>query len=878
MSWKRLFYRRLWDREAARELEIYLEIETEQNIARGMPPDEARRAAHRKLGNATQIREEIYRRNSIGFLEILWHDVRYGFRMLLKGRGFTVVSVLTLALGIGANTAIFSVVNATLIRPLPYPNASRLVMVWERRMPDGEKQNVTSPATFLNWRDDNTVFEQIAAFYSDTAIASGGDAPEQVAASGVTPNLFAILGVHPALGRGFIPSQDGAPGAERVAVLSFELWQRRYGANPNVLGSKIVVDDKPRTVIGVMPPGFQFFIKQGSFSQKRPQLWTPMNLDAKDREVHGRYLQAIGLLRPAVTLAQAQSAMASLASQLEAREPANMKNWGVNLIPLRTQLVGGVEPALRLVMAAVGLVLLIACANVATLFLARVTARKHEFGIRMALGADGARVLRQIQTESCLIASLGGLVGLVLGWASLRALQALAPANLVPLEGVHLDRQVLVFTMFIAWLTGLLFGTIPALEATRCSPREPLEEGTRTGHGAHRAKARNIFVVVEIALALILLTGSGLLIGSFGRLLAVDPGFKPQGVLTAWVQLPEAKYAKDQNKSQFFARLLERLRAIPQVRSASADAFLPFAGMIAGTGIDVEGRPKLPPAERPAIDVAVVEPRFFETMGIPLLEGRSFSEREGIDVSHKVVISESMARMLWPNESAIGKGITIYMKDNNLPNEVIGVVGDVKHAGLDKDVHPTAYWPHPDLSLPFMTLVVRTDGDPMALAPAVRETVRSLDKDQPMADVVPMESLLATSLARARFATVMMAAFAAMALLLAVIGIYGLVWFGVEERTREIGIRLTLGASRVRVVNMLLKQGLEIAIIGIVLGAAASLALTRLMIGLLFATQANDPTTFLLVALLLGIVALSACYAAAWRVTRIEAITVLRSE
>jgi putative ABC transport system permease protein len=879
MSWSRFFRRRHWDQVRTRELEIHLEIETGDNIARGMSPEEARRAAHRKLGNPTLIREEIYRINSIGFLEILWHDIRFGTRMLGKNPGFTIVAVLTLAIGIGANTAIFSVVNATLIRPLPYPNASRVVMVWETRLPDQKKQNVTSPATFLNWQEHNSVFEQIAGVFNGTAVLTGGGTPEQLAEQSATPNFFSVLGASAFMGRGFVPSQDGKPGADSVVILSFELWQRRFGSNPNILGSTITLDDKPRTVIGVMPRGFQFFVKQQSFSQKPPEVWVPLTFEAKTRVSHGRWLQAVGLLRPSITLPQAQASMTGLATRLEAEDPASMKNWGVNLVPLRTQLVGDVETGLRLLLAAVGLVLLIACANVATLFLARATARKHEIAIRMALGAAKLRVVRQILTESCLIAVLGAAAGLLLAIWSTRALKSLAPPNLIPLEGVQIDLPVLAFTGAIALLTGLLFGTVPAVQAARTAPREPLQEGGRGGVGdAHRSWARRVFVVAEIALALILLAGSGLLIRSFSRLMAVDPGFESKNILTAQVQIPDSKYKSDQQKTEFFDQLLTRLRQLPGVRSVSADAFLPFAGIIAGTGVDVEGRPVLPIAEKTVIDITLIEPQFFETMGIPVLRGRTFTDREGVELQHKVVISETMAAQLWPNEDPIGKHVTIYMKRENVPSEVIGVVGDVRHAGLDADTHPTAYWPYPELAFSFMIVVMRTDGDPMALAPALRQTVWSLDKNQPVADIHSMNDLLSASLARTRFATVIMATFAGMALLLAVLGIYGVVTYNVEERTREFGIRLALGAPRSGVLGMVLKQGIALVVVGVVIGTAAALALTRVLVSLLFGTKADDPVTFVMVVFVLSSVALAASYLAARRAIKLDPIAALRWE
>jgi putative ABC transport system permease protein len=878
MGLRQFFRRHRWNEERTRELEAYLETETDDNIARGMSPEEARRAASRKLGNPTLIREEIYRMNSIGFLEVLWQDLRFGWRMLAKNPGFTLIAVLTLGLGIGANTAIFSVVNATLIRPLPYPNASRVVMVWESRLPDKDKQNVTSPANFLHWQRNTTVFEAMSICFNDTGVLTGSGAPEQIPIQAVSPNLFSLLGVNAAMGRVFVPAQDNAAGTGDVAILSFELWQRRYGSDPNILGAKVFVDDKPRTVVGIMPRDFQFFVKQGSFYQKAPQMWVPMNLAGENAKSQGRYLQAMALLRPGVTLAQAQSSMVSMAQQMAIDNPEAMKGWTVNLVPLHSQFVGDIASGLRYLQAAVGLVLLIACANVATLFLARAAARKHEIAIRMAVGAASGRVVRQILTESCLIAFLGALAGLLFAWTGTRALLNLAPANLIPVEGVGIDLRVFLFTTVVALATGVLFGAVPALQAARTAPREPLNEGARSGLGAQRSRARSSFVVAEVALALILLAGAGLLVRSLTRLMNVDPGFNPKNVLTASVQLPHKRYEKDERRAQFYAELLERLRQLPGVHAASANPFLPFTGIIAGTGVDVEGRPSLPMAEKPVIDVTIVEPQFFETTGVPLLQGRTFSQREGVEPSNKVVISETMAKKLWPGENPIGKHVTIYMKKENAPSEVIGVVGDVKHAGLEEEVRGTAYWPYPELSFDFMTLVVRTDGDPLALAPAVRETVLSLDKDQPIADIRTMESLLSASLARTRFATALMAAFAAMAVVLAVLGIYGVVTYIVEERTREIGIRVALGASYNGIIRLLLKQGMTLAGLGIAIGTLASLGLTRLLVKLLFGTKPADPLTFISVVFGLAAVAITACYLAARRATSVDPMTALRWE
>jgi putative ABC transport system permease protein len=878
MSFKRFFQRRSRRQESALELEAYLQKETEENIERGMSPADARRAAHVKLGNVTNILGDISQQDTFGPLETLWQDIRFGFRMLLKHRGFALVSLLTLAIGIGANTAIFTVVDATLIRPLPYPNANRTVMIWEHRLPDGERQNVTSPATFLNWQRDNTVFDQMAAMFNDSSILSG-EVPEQIGTASVSPNFFSILGVNAVIGRVFVPAQDGNANSNRAAVLSFDVWQRRFASDPNVLGIQITLDDKPYTVVGVMPREFQFFVKQQSFSSKKPEIWTTWTFAPEIRSSHGRFLQAIGLLRPGVTLPQAQDAMLSLSSRLVAQDPASMKNWSVNLVPLRSQLTGDVAQGLRLLLAAVGMVLLIACANVATLNLARASSRRHEIAIRMALGASAKRVVRQILTESFLLAALGGIAGFCLGYLCLNVLKSIAPANLIPLEALQLDFRVFAFAFAVSLISGLLFGIIPGIDAARTAPREPLQEGStaaRAGEG--RGLARRILVVSEVALALVLLMGAGLLIRSFQRLVAVDPGFRADHILTAWIQFPNARYEKDEQKNQFFARLLDSVRAIPGVRSASADGFLPFAGIIAGTGVQVEGRPILPPSQLPDINVSLVEPDFFETLGIPLISGRTFNRSEAFQASGNVVISRSMAQTLWPNENPIGKRATIYMKRNNTPSTVIGVVGDIKHTGLSSPVKPTAYWAYPELGFQFMTLVIRTEGDPRALIPDLRQTVLRIDKNQPIADVVPMDTLLSISVARTRFATQVMAAFASVAVLLAIIGIYGIISYDVEQRSREIGIRMALGAQRTSVIHLVLRRGLILAGLGIVLGVAASLGLTRLLGSVLYQTRPDDPATFILVGTSLAAVALCAGYLAVRRISSIEPMNVLRRE
>lgn len=860
------------------ELRFHIESRAEELARRGMPAADAQRRARLEFGTIDTWKDGM--RTSVGlrWWDELRNDLRFAWRTMARSRGFTAAAVLTLALGIGANTAIFTVVNATLIRPLPYVNADRLVMVWETRHIDSDKPNVTSPATFLNWQERNSVFEEMSTVFNGTSILTGGDVPEQVPVQMVSANFFAVLGVNAAMGRVFNPAQESAPGADQVTLLSFEMWQRRFGGNPAIVGSQIMVDGEPLTVIGVMPRDFQFFVREGSLGQEKPALWVPMIFDNKARAKHGRYLQTVARLRPGVTLDQARSAMSALSTQLAREDPNSMKDWRAKLVPLRDQLVGGIEPGLKLLLAAVAVVLLIACANVATLFLARAMARRHEIAIRTALGATAGRVARQTLTESCLLAVSSGVCGAMLALLAVKALQSLAPANLVPLQGIHVDARVLGFTIVISLMTGLLFGLVPAIQAARLGQGESLQEGRTVVGGGQHNRMRNAFAVVQVALALILLTGSGLLIRSFSRLVAVDPGFQADHVLTARVHLPNDAYKDEARRGRFYDELLRRIRQIPGVGSASANSFLPFSGIIAATGVDVEGRPALPIAEAPVVDVALVEPQFFETMAIPLLQGRTFTEREATEVSHKVVISQAMARQLWPNENPIGKHVTIHMKREDTPSEVIGVVRDVKHAGLDAEVHPTAYWPYPELAFGFMTLVVRTDGDPLTVVPELRQAVLSVDKNQPLADVAVMEDLLSASTAGARFATLLMSAFAALALILAMLGIYAVASYNVAERTREIGIRIAFGASTGGIQRMLLKQGLTLALCGALIGAAGSLAVSRLLAGRLFATKPYDPATFAAVAGVLVSTALTACYLGTRRATSMDAMQALRCD
>jgi len=811
-------------------------------------------------------------------MESLLQDLRYGFRMLVKNPGVTIVAVIALALGIGANTAIFSVVNAVMLKPLPYRNADGLVMVWEHNRTRDRRQNTISPANFLDWKDQNNVFEDIAGFFDTVANLTEVDDPEELPVQRVTANMFSVLGAYPMLGRAF-EGEDGQQGHTDLVILGHGLWRRRFGGDPGIINQTIKLNGRPVTVIGIMPPDFQFFIKAGSLTGKQAEIWAPFNLGPDFRVRRGRFMSAVARLKPGVTVEQAQAEMTQIADSLEQQYPEFNKNWGVNLVPMRTQFTGEISTPLLVLFGAVVFVLLIACANVANLLLARAAARQKDIAIRSALGASRIRLIRQLLTESVLLASLGGALGLLVAIWGVDLLLALAPKDLPPLAGVGINYLVLGFTLGVSVLTGLIFGLVPAMEASRPNLNETLKEGGRSAAaGARSHRVRNVFVVAEIAMALVLLIGSGLMIRSFARLQSVNPGFNPNNLLTVRLLLPSSKYREDPQVISFFRQALSRIEAMPGVRSASAINFLPFTTLGAATGFTIEGQPAPAAGQKPSLDVRVCDPNYFQTMGIPFIKGRNFTEKEATEVSHVVIISEAMARDYFPNEDPIGKRVRIDMMDDPPPCEIIGVVGDSKHQGLDVEPRAMSYWPHPELTYSAMTIVARTEGDPLSYRSAVQAAVQALDKDQPIADVRTMEQWLSDSVARARFSTLLLSIFAAVALVLAMVGIYGVMSYSVTQRTHEIGIRMALGASSRDVMKIVVGQGMVLALIGVGCGLAAAFALTRVLAGLLFGVSATDPVTFGLLAALLAGVALVACAVPARRATKVDPMIALRYE
>jgi len=798
----------------------------------------------------------------------LLHDLRYAARMLLKRPAFTALAVLTLALGIGANTAIFSVVNAVLLRPLPYENPDQLLAVYEKRINLGRERGFVSAPDFIDWRAQNSVFENIAAYSSWSANETSGDEPQQVAATVASADLFPTLGVSAALGRTFGSSED-LPGADRVVVLSHAFWQRRFASDASVVGKPITLNGNAYTVVGVMPRSFQFPDKQTEF-------WAPLAIDPAqggNRAQHG--LSVIARLKSGIPLEKARAEMLTIASRLEQQHQVNTGH-SVNLFPLQSEIVGPIRQPLLVLIGAVGFVLLIAGVNVANLLLARLAGRQKEIAIRTALGASRSRIVRQFLAESILLSLLGGTCGLLLAVWGTDVLVAMSPADTPRVSEVKVDGVVLGFTLFVSLLPGLLFGFLPALQSSQTDVNHGLKEGGRTGGSDVRSRrVRGALVIAEVASALVLLVGAGLLLKSFVRLRETSSGLNPAGVLTAQISLPRAKYGQPPQQAAFTQEVVQSLQTTPGVTSAGAVVGLPLSGPIASRYFSVEGRPPTRPGEGSNAQFNVAAPGYFETVGIPLLRGRVLGGRDIIGQPEVVVINEALARKFFPDEDPLGKRIQI----GDQPwHTIIGIVGNVRQTGLHMEPAPEFYQSLLQNPLPFMALTVRTARDPKTLAADLRSVVRGIDRDQPLFDVKTMEEVVSGSMASRRLTMVLLGSFAVLAILLAAIGIYGVISYMVAQRTHEIGIRMALGAQSRDVMRLIVGHGLTLAVIGIAIGVVASLALTRLLSTLLFGVSANDPSTFLAVSLLLAAVAFIAGYIPGRRATKVDPIVALRFE
>jgi putative ABC transport system permease protein len=798
------------------------------------------------------------------------NDVRYAVRVLLKNPAFTAVALLVLALGIGANTAIFSVVNTLVLKPLPFRDPASLVVVWERNIPRDRKTNVVAPANYLRWRDQQQVFEDMAAFTPAlTANLTGAGEPEEIEVQLVTAGLIPLLGVQPQHGRSFTLAEDIRDGD--VVVLSHRLWLRRFGADPAIVGKAITLNGRARTVAGVMPSGFSLF-------DREVELWAPLGLTDADRAPRGRYMVALARLKPGVMIDQAQANMDTIAARLTQELPEFDTGWVSNVVLMQEQLVGPVRPALLVLLGAVGFVLLIACANVANLLLVRASARQRELALRTVLGAGRGRLVRQLFVESLVLAGFGGAAGLALAHFGLRALIAASTDTLsVPrIDEIGVDARVLGFAVLVSILTGLIFGAAPALTASAVDLGESLKEGTR-GTGTRGGRLRSGLVVAEIALALMLLVGAGLLIRSFSRLLTVDPGFRPEGVLTMQLNLPNTTYDSHVRIVGFYRELVERIERLPGVVSAGGVSFLPLTGAGAATNFTIVGQPEPQAGQKPVADVRVVTGDYFAAMGIPLLKGRTFTGREAGNAARVVVINETMARRYWPNEDPIGQRVVISWNEN-LEDEIVGVVGDSRHAGLDTEPRPMTYWPNTRFAYGRMALTIRTAVDPGSLTSAVVNTVRELDPAQPVSNIRTMEDVVASSVTLRRLTMMLLGVFALVALTLAAVGIYGVLAHTVSQRTHEIGVRLALGARASDVLWLVVGHAMALAGAGLALGFAGAYALTGVMRALLFDVTPTDPVTFASVAAVLGVVALTASAIPALRAVRTDPVVALRYE
>jgi predicted permease len=816
-------------------------------------------------------------------MESLRQDLAYGFRTLVKNPGFTIVAVLALALGTGANTAIFSVVNGVLLRPLPFREPERLVMVWINNTKGNQPQAALSVPDFLDYRENNSVLDQIASLTFDDFNLTDGDQPERVQGTMVSANFFSVLGVTAQTGRVFLPAEDQA-GADRAVVISNGLWKRRFGGDPALVNQTIQLNGASFTVVGVTLPEFQS-------PEKGDELWVPMSFDGTDRlrmpsistpegfkKRSFRFFKSIARLKPGVSLDQAQAEMSTIAGRLEQQYPDSNTGMGVNLIPLHRQIVGDIKPALLLLLAAVGFVLLIACANVANLLLARAAARQKEIAIRVALGAGRARLIRQLLTESVMLALVGGVLGTGLAWLGLRVLVGINPANIPRLDAIRIDGRVLGFTLLISMLTGLVFGLVPALQASRPDLNEALKEGARgsTG-GIGRRRVRSVLVVTEVALTQMLLIGAGLMIKSFYTLQQVNPGFNAESVLTMQVTLPPVKYAEDTQITAFYEQALNRIKALPGVQAAGAATSLPLTSNSLSRRFTIDGRSPASSNERLVANYGAISPEYFRAMGIPLLSGRSFTDQDRDKSQQVIIINDTMRRRFWPNEDPIGKHISI-TAEAGVSREIVGVVSDVKNSSLDAESGLEIYEPYLQFPWSFMAIVVRTAADPLRLAPAVRDEILAVDKAQPVYDVKTMTQIVGDSLSQPRLYMLLLGIFAGIALVLAAVGIYGVMNYSVNQRRHEIGIRMAIGAQRSDIMKMIVGQGMLLATIGVAVGVAAAFFLGWVVEMLLFGVSGRDLSTFIALPFVLVLVALLASYVPARRATRVDPMIALRAE
>lgn len=822
-------------------------------------------------------------------MDTILHDLRFGIRLLIKNPGFSAVAILALALGIGANTAIFSVVDAVLFKALPFDHPDRLVEVWERDLNKGDDHDSVMASNYLDWKNRSRVFQDMAAHAGGAANLTGNGEPERIRGARVSAGLFGLLGVRPQLGRNFLSDED-QPGSQRVVIISDHLWKTRFGAGNDVVGRSITVNNEDYTVVGVMPPQFALPLNEES------EIWTPL-IFAADELTHrnSHYLKVVGRLNPGATLEQANAEMTGIAEQLENEYPKSNKGTGAAVFSLHSEMVGDVRRPLLIFLGAVAFILLIACANVANLMLARAAARQREIAVRVALGASRLRIVRQMLVESVVLGVAGGVSGLLLALWGIAFLSTVGKQTSLPRAGsIELNGRVLLFTLATSIVTGLVFGSMPALQSSRPDLNEALKEGARSSGGSHRARTRSLLVVSEMALAFMLLVGAGLLINSFLKLRSVDPGLKPESVLTMNINLPRQQYGRPEQVIAFHRQLIEQVSAVPGVESVGTVTALPYGGSTNGFGYTLDSAVSGDKAVSLVSQQA--SPDFFKAIGIPLIAGREFNDRDIDGSAAVIIVSDSLAKKYWPDQDPLGQRIKWGDKAFGSPwMTIVGVVGDVRLRGLDTPPRPTVYTPHLQLGEPIKMMVGMTLREVMAddarsislvvrsnsmsgLANGVRAAVWAVDPNQPVTKVRTMEQVLSDTMITQRFTTWLLTVFAFIALTLAAAGIYGVISYSVSQRTREIGIRMALGAERADVMKLVVGHGMLPALIGLLIGIGGSIGVTRFMSSLLFNVSVTDPATFGVIGTVLLLVAIAACYLPARRAAKVDPMIALRCE
>lgn len=867
-----LFRKDARDLEFNWELESHLQMHMDDNIRSGMSPEEARRQALIKFGGLEAARESVRESSRLLWVEHAMQDARYALRGLRLNPGFATTAILSLALGIGSAVAIFTVADNVLLRPLPYPQPSQLVMLWENNSRNHNVHNVVAPANYFDWQAQSDVFSSMAAFRDGHVIFGDNGHTEELDIEAATSGLLPMLGVQPVRGRLFTREEEDADA--RVALISYRLWQRWFGGNDGVIGRQVQVSARPWVIVGVLPPNFYFH-------SRSIDLWVPFGLKPAEnlRTTSGRYILSVARLKPGVSVHAAQTQMSGIAQRLEIAYPEFNKNWGVNVEPLRDSLVGEVRTSLLVLLGAVTLLLAVACANVANLLLARYSARRREMAVRGALGAARLRLVRQVLTESIVLGGAGGLLGLLLARFAVAGLIAFAPKDLVRSIEISFDIRIVVFALGLSLLTGIIFGLAPAFMSPADDLNRALHEESRTSSGRGN-RLRRWLVVGEIACSVALLAVSGLLFRSLIGLQNVDPGLNASNLLTFRVTLPRNRYQEAPRRTQFFERAAQQIAALPGVQAASAVDYLPFNGLASATNIEIQGRPPAKPGEEQGAVIRSVLPGYFHTVGIPLKRGRDFTHADEVESApHRFMVNEAFVRAyLRPEEDPLAQQISAVMEDKNPFGEIIGVVGDVKEGTLDQEPKPTVYYPQVHLGAASMVFVVRTAGDPLALTDEARKAIHEVDPEQPLADVRSMEMVLAGTFARQQFSALLLAGFSFASLLLAAIGIYGVLSYSVTQRTREIGVRVALGAEPSSIIRMVVGNGARLVVAGAIAGLAGALALSGLVKSMLFGVGPRDPVSFVLAPVVLAMIALFAAYLPARRAAHVSPMEALRTE